>query len=67
MQAGNKITLSSFTFEDFRLPVFVINLSSAEDVFPLVTLPAQRTSGPLRARTAQLILEDFQLLVYGQN
>jgi len=64
---GNKITLNSFTFEDFGVPVFVINLFLAEDFFPAIALPAQRTSGSLRARTAQLILEEFQLLVYGQN
>jgi hypothetical protein len=67
MPMGNKITLSSFAFEDFRLPVFVRDLSLAEDVFPSLNLSAQRTSSSLQARAAQLILEDFQLLVYGQN
>jgi hypothetical protein len=67
MPTGNKIALSSFAFEDFRLTVFVRDLSLAEEVFPSVALPAQRASGSLRAKAAQLILEDFQLLVYGQN
>lgn len=68
MPAGNKVALSSFVFEDFSPPVFVINLSSAEDIFPsIVRLPTQRTSNLFQTKATRLILEEYRLFVYGQN
>lgn len=67
MPVGNKIALSSFAFEDFKLPVLVINLSSAEDVFPSIArLPAGRTHNTFQTR-ARLVLEEYRLFFYGQN
>jgi hypothetical protein len=68
MPSGNKIAVSNFTFEDFRPPVFVINLLSAEDVFPCIArLPAQWTSNLFQAKATRWVLEEYRLFVYGQN
>jgi hypothetical protein len=68
MAAGNKIALSSFVFEDFKPPVFVVNLLSTEDIFPSVAwLPAQWGSNLFQAKSTRLVLEEFRLFVYEQN
>jgi hypothetical protein len=68
MPAGNQIALSSFAFEDFRPPVFAINLSLAEDIFPSITrLPTQWTTNSFQARTTQLVFVKHRLFAYEQN
>ena len=68
MPAGNPIALSSFAFEDFRPPVFVINLSSPEDIFPSITrLSTQWTTDSFQNRTTQLVLNEHRLFAYEQN
>ena len=68
MAAGNKIALSSFAFEDFKPPIFVVNLKSAEDIFPSVAwLPAQWRSNLFQEKTTRLVLEEYRLFAYGQN
>lgn len=68
MAAGNKIVLSSFSFEDFRPPIFAIDLSLAEDIFPsIVRLSTPWTSDLFRSKATRLVLEEYRLFVYGQN
>jgi hypothetical protein len=37
MLARNKIAVGCFVYEDFKLPVFVVNPSLTEDIFPSIT------------------------------
>ena len=68
MAAGNKIALSSFVFEDFSLPIFVVKLASAEDIFPSIArLPAEWTSYLFLTKTTRVVLEEYRLFAYGQN
>jgi hypothetical protein len=68
MAAGNKIVLSSFAYEGFRLPVFVVKLASAEDIFPSVArLPAEWASYLFLTKTTRVVLEEYRLFAYGQN
>jgi hypothetical protein len=63
---NRKITMDSFAFEDFALPVFVMDLSLAEEIFPSITWFSCRRK-KARGKASRIVFKEPRKPMYESN